>query len=386
MPDGPYEFYHENGQLSRKGTDTNGKAIGPFKSYHENGQLRSTGNFGSFKDLLPDGDGDRLNTLIDGPYERYDENGQLLRKGTFVLNTECGEWIEEGEAYIYPPCSGFFVNNQPAMRILEDNFLFGIAFLFIVIIAIRRRLNAPKRKKKFAELAESLGMTLVPDFPYRSRFGFGLFQTPEEKRYSTKTLKNLPTLPIFTKTKQERVTDPLIGDPEKFGLEQEVTVTILEYVFNQGKAKKMQTVIHISDPKLDLPYFSLSPQKVFSKAVNFFTKEKDIDFELSRMGTEFSKQFLLKGPVEDSIRLFFTEDIMRFLTTQITIQKKLCLQGVGTHLVIFEEMKSLSIDRPFGGIFSRRPRKKHVFEEYRFFLDQGMEVYRKFSESSNNNI
>tara|TARA_B110000196_G_scaffold81858_1_gene70532 strand:- start:3450 stop:4088 length:639 start_codon:yes stop_codon:yes gene_type:complete len=169
----------------------------------------------------------------------------------------------------------------------------GIIFLFIVIMLIRRRLNAPKRKKRFAELAESLGMTLVPDFPYRSRFGFGLFQTPEEKRYSTKTLKNLPTLPILTKTKHMRVTNPLIGDPEKFGLEQEVTVTILEYVLDQGKAKYFQTVIHISDPKLDLPYFSLSPQKVFSKAVNFFTKEKDIDFELSRTGTEFSKQFLL---------------------------------------------------------------------------------------------
>lgn len=77
---------------------------------------------------------------------------------------------------------------------------------------------------------------------------------------------------------------------------------------------------------------------------------------------------------------------MRFLITIQNNQPKLCLQGVGKHLVIFEEMESLSIDRPFGDIFFRRPRKTNVFEEYRFFLDQGMEVYRKFSESSNNNI
>ena len=38
--DGPYERYHENGQLWEKGTFKNGVQEGLFEEYYENGQLR----------------------------------------------------------------------------------------------------------------------------------------------------------------------------------------------------------------------------------------------------------------------------------------------------------------------------------------------------------
>ena len=39
--DGPYETtHHDHGELYEKGTYKDGELDGPFESYHENGQLR----------------------------------------------------------------------------------------------------------------------------------------------------------------------------------------------------------------------------------------------------------------------------------------------------------------------------------------------------------
>ena len=64
--DGPYETYHDNGQLSVKGTYKNGDLDGPFESYHESGQLESKGTYKDYK--------------------------------------RCGEWLEYGETATYDPC------------------------------------------------------------------------------------------------------------------------------------------------------------------------------------------------------------------------------------------------------------------------------------------
>ena len=67
-----------------------GERDGPYESYHENGQLEEKSTY--------------VAGVLDGPAERYFENGQLQAKGTFNMGEACGEWIEEGEARTYPPC------------------------------------------------------------------------------------------------------------------------------------------------------------------------------------------------------------------------------------------------------------------------------------------
>ena len=39
-----------------------------------------------------------------GPFETYHENGQLCEKGTYNMYKKCGEWIEGGETVTYDPC------------------------------------------------------------------------------------------------------------------------------------------------------------------------------------------------------------------------------------------------------------------------------------------
>jgi antitoxin component YwqK of YwqJK toxin-antitoxin module len=63
---------------------------GPYEIYHENGQLMMKGTF-------KDGE-------LDGPVESYYDNGELSYKGTYKDDEECGEWIEDGETVTYDPC------------------------------------------------------------------------------------------------------------------------------------------------------------------------------------------------------------------------------------------------------------------------------------------
>ena len=43
--DGPYESYHENGQLWVKGTYNAGERDGAYEVYRENGQLQESGMY-----------------------------------------------------------------------------------------------------------------------------------------------------------------------------------------------------------------------------------------------------------------------------------------------------------------------------------------------------
>jgi len=63
-----------------------------YEEYSPMGQLREKG----FK----------LDGEWDGPYEYYYANGQLESKGIYESGKRCGEWIENGNPKIYPPCSG----------------------------------------------------------------------------------------------------------------------------------------------------------------------------------------------------------------------------------------------------------------------------------------
>ena len=87
----PVKSYFDNGQLQvRRGGQKDGKWDGPYESYHENGQLWKKATYTAGE--------------LSGPYEEYHENGQLGAKGTFNMGEQCGEWIEDGETVTYPPC------------------------------------------------------------------------------------------------------------------------------------------------------------------------------------------------------------------------------------------------------------------------------------------
>ena len=66
--DGPWVWYHENGQLLSTGTDKNGIPDGLWVNYWENGQLMSKG---TIKDAKKD-----------GPWVKYEEDGTVDKENT----------------------------------------------------------------------------------------------------------------------------------------------------------------------------------------------------------------------------------------------------------------------------------------------------------------
>ena len=111
---GPFEEYHENGQLKKKCTYKDGSLYSPFEEYWANGQLKIKG---TYKGGLYEGpfeayhDNGQLklkctykNGFPDGPYEEYDKNGQLSYKIIYEYGTALTgknaerylkEWIEK---------------------------------------------------------------------------------------------------------------------------------------------------------------------------------------------------------------------------------------------------------------------------------------------------
>ena len=87
----PYSgpVFGENMGKRMTGSLRAGKWDGPFESYHDNGQLRRKG---TYKDGVED-----------GPVEEYYDSGQLYEKGAYKSGGKCGEWFE-GRTVTYDPC------------------------------------------------------------------------------------------------------------------------------------------------------------------------------------------------------------------------------------------------------------------------------------------
>lgn len=75
---GPYEVWHENGQLKERGAYKDGKHAGVFEFFNEDGQLKERSVFK---------DGER-----NGLFERYWAGGALELKGQYIGKYRAGDW------------------------------------------------------------------------------------------------------------------------------------------------------------------------------------------------------------------------------------------------------------------------------------------------------
>ena len=99
-PDGAYESFHDNGQLSERGTYIEGNPDGLVEGFDENGQLRLRGNYidgeldGLWEGFYESGQlrwrGNFIDEQREGLFENFDENGNLTRTRTY----SSGELVE----------------------------------------------------------------------------------------------------------------------------------------------------------------------------------------------------------------------------------------------------------------------------------------------------
>jgi|TARA_Y100001970_G_C14189143_1_gene834315 antitoxin component YwqK of YwqJK toxin-antitoxin module len=120
---GPFEHYHENGEIKVKGTMKNGSLVGPWEFYYENGQLEIRG--------VCEGDGIKQQGLWEtfyengqpkiiehfksgkrhGLIEEFDKNGQLIHRGNYQhgIPEGCGEYYgKNGKKVTNKPFKSYY--------------------------------------------------------------------------------------------------------------------------------------------------------------------------------------------------------------------------------------------------------------------------------------
>jgi hypothetical protein len=171
-------------------------------------------------------------------------------------------------------------------QILKWGILAIIALLLVLYYIIQRR-RQHKRSTDLKYQADSLGYSFSEngDPSWLGKINnFYLFSQGHSKKFSN----------VMT------------------GIYSHAPVTVMDYRYTTGSGKnsstKTQTVMLIESSKAAFPDFELRPENLFDKIGSAFGN-KDIDFESY---PKFSKQYLLKGSDEASIRSAFSDSVTIF--------------------------------------------------------------------------
>ncbi|AXT21068.1 SulP family inorganic anion transporter [Flavobacteriaceae bacterium AU392] len=118
---------------------------------------------------------------------------------------------------------------------------------------------------------------------------------------------------------------------------------IADVTFSEGAAftaETFNTTLMVLKLPKKIPIFTMEKEGVFDKIIDrvrAYTGYKDVDFE---MYPDFSRKFLLMGNKEAEIRLFFTDEIIRFFESHQIYH----LESNGEALVIFDKIKLARTD------------------------------------------
>ena len=110
-----------------------------------------------------------------------------------------------------------------------------------------------------------------------------------------------------------------------------VKAAVFDYVYVTGSGKHrhvhQQSVTYLEPADLRVSFFSIRPEGFFTKIMQAFGYQ-DIDFG---QRPEFSKQYLLRGPDEPSIRQAFNDRVLSFFESY----SGTCADGGGNQLFVY---------------------------------------------------
>ena len=123
----------------------------------------------------------------------------------------------------------------------------------------------------------------------------------------------------------------------------DISWEIADVTFSEGAAftaETFNTTLMVLKLNKKIPVFTMEREGVFERIfdrVMAFTGYKDIDFE---MYPDFSKKFLIMGNMENEIRSFFTDEIIRFFENHQIYH----IESNGEALIIFDKIKLARTD------------------------------------------
>lgn len=119
-------------------------------------------------------------------------------------------------------------------------------------------------------------------------------------------IPNLDKFALFSHGHTKSLTNVMYG--EFAGVK--AAVFDYRYIVGHGKNRSIhnQSVVYFEPRDLDLPFFSLRPERVFHKIISAFGYQ-DIDFGNR---PDFSSRYLLRGPDEGAVRQSFNDALLGF--------------------------------------------------------------------------
>jgi hypothetical protein len=139
---------------------------------------------------------------------------------------------------------------------------------------------------------------------------------------------------LFTQGRKRSIRNYLAGESDGGRL----AVFDYSYVTGDGKSRRTwkQTVLHVHSPRLDLPLFSLRPENLLHR-IGGLVGYQDIDIEGH---PAFSREYLLRGQDESSIRAVFEPDVLAFYEAH----GDRCTAGAGPDLLLWRSAKLASAE------------------------------------------
>lgn len=187
--------------------------------------------------------------------------------------------------------------------------LFGVVLIGgLIVAAIISRKREQERTRQFTNVAGMLGW----QFSAAADLGW---------------IPNLERFSLFTNGHSKSITNAMYG--ELGGTK--AAFFDYHYVVGHGKNRSVhnQSVVYFEPRNLNLPVFSLRPERTFHKIISAFGYQ-DIDFGNR---PDFSSGYLLRGTDEGAVRQTFNDGLLGFYE----MNQGTSTDGGGNQLFIFRQ-------------------------------------------------
>ena len=178
----------------------------------------------------------------------------------------------------------------------------------VIVAAIVQNKREQERTRQLQSTASLLGLEFAPTAPLN-------------------WIPNLETFGLFNQGHSKSISNMFYGQLEG------VKAALFDYQYSVGHGKHRstynQSVVYFEPPNLNLPFFSLRPERTFHKIISALGYQ-DIDFGNR---PDFSKQYLLRGPDEQAVRNAFSDAVLSSYETN----PGTCTDGGGNQLFIFRQ-------------------------------------------------
>jgi len=182
-----------------------------------------------------------------------------------------------------------------------------VAFVLLVWMTVRAQWSPEKRRKELSAVAEGLG------------WGF----EPQATGVDVD-----PAFPLFNSGGRRQVNERLWGTLDG----RPVEVFDYQYTVSTGQNRytALQTVIHVEDPALALPTFSLRPENAVQRRVSVLPGP----WTELLAHPEFSKRYALRGPDHAALRIRFNGPLAGVFESN----RGLYAEGGNGHLYIYRNI------------------------------------------------